>query len=69
MPNESIEATVRTSWLFWSGVLLRMDGHRLLKRVMSGVLENAGEREPEGKEKDRMGCLAEDRRVFGITGD
>ena len=36
---------------------------------MSGELENAGKRGPEGKEKNWTYCVAEDRRLFGITGD
>ena len=39
---ESIEATVRTVRLLWSGTLLRMGDHTSPKRVMSGDLENAG---------------------------
>ena len=46
-----------------------MDDHRLPKRVMSGELENAGKREPGGKEKEWTDCVAEDRRQFGIAGD
>ena len=38
---ESIETTVPTRKLLWSGALLRMSDHRLPKRVMSGELENA----------------------------
>ena len=51
------------------GALLRMGDHGLPKRVMSGELENAGKRGPGGKEKERADCVAEDRRVFGITGN
>ena len=46
-----------------------MGDHRLPKRVMSGELKNAGKRRPGGKEKEWTDCMAEDRRVFGITGD
>ena len=45
-----------------------MSDYRLLKRIMSGELENAGKRGPEGKEKEWTNCVAEDRRLFGITG-
>ena len=38
---DSIEATVRTRKLLWSGALLRMGDHRLPKRIMSGDLEIA----------------------------
>ena len=46
-----------------------MGNHRLPKRVMSGELENAGKRWPRGKEKEWTDCVAEARRLFGITGD
>ena len=36
---------------------------------MSGELENAGTRGPSGKEKEWTDCVAEDRRLFGITGN
>ena len=49
--RESIEITVRTRRLLWSGALVRMSDHRLPKRVMSGKLENAGKRGSGGKEK------------------
>ena len=48
---ESIEITVCTRRLLWSGVLLRMGDHRLHKRVRSGELENAGKRGSREKEK------------------
>ena len=48
---ESIETTMRTRRLLRSEALLRMGSHRLPKRVMSGKLENAGKRGPDGKEK------------------
>ena len=44
-----------------------MGDHRLLKKVMSGELENAGKRGPGGKEKERTDCVADDLRLFGIT--
>ena len=65
---ESIETTVRTGRLLWTGALLRKGDHRLSKGVMSGEMENTGKRRPGGKEKEWTDCLAEDRRVFGITG-
>ena len=43
--------------------------HRLPKRVMSGELENAGKRGPGGKEKEWTDCVADDLRLFGVTGD
>ena len=39
------------------------------KRVMSGELENAGKRGPGRKDNEWTDCVAEDRRLFGITGD
>ena len=66
---ESIQTTVRTRRSLWTGALLRMGDNRLPKRVMSGELENAGKRGPGGKEKEWTDCLANDRRLFGITGD
>ena len=46
-----------------------MGDHRLPKRVMSGELENAGKRGPGGKEKEGTDCVADDLRLFGVTGD
>ena len=46
-----------------------MVDHRLPKRVMSGELENAGKRGPGGKEKEWTDCVADDLRLFGVTGD
>ena len=46
-----------------------MGDHRLPKRVMSGELENAGKRGPRGKEKEGTDCVADDLRLFGVTGD
>ena len=45
-----------------------MGDHRLPKRVVSRELENAGQRGSGGK-KDWTDCVAEDCRVFGLTGD
>ena len=46
-----------------------MGDHRLTKGVMSGELDNAGKHSPGGKEKECTDCVAEDLRLFGITGD
>ena len=46
-----------------------MGDHRLPKRVVSEELENAGKRKPWGKDKEWTDCVAEDLRLFGITGD
>ena len=67
--SESIETAMRTRRLLWSGALLRMGDHRLLTRAMLGELENAGKRGPGGKGKEWTDCVAEDLRLFGITGD
>ncbi|CAN0326090.1 unnamed protein product, partial [Ascophyllum nodosum] len=66
---ESIETTVRTRRLLWAGALLRMGDHRLPKRIMSGELENAGKRGPGRKEKEWTDCVADDLRLFDVTGD
>ena len=65
----SIATTVRTRRLLWAGALIRAGNHRLPKRVMSGELENAGKRGPGGEEKEWTDCVADDLRLFGITGD
>ena len=46
-----------------------MGDHRLPKRIISGELENAGKRGPGGKEKKWTDCVADDLRLFGVTGD
>ena len=46
-----------------------MGDHRLPKRVMSGEVENGGKRGPGGKEKEWTDCVADDLRLFGVTGD
>ena len=66
---ESIETTVHTRRLLWARALLHMGDHSLPKRAMSGELENAGKRGPRGKEKEWTDCVADDLRLFGITGD
>ena len=37
--------------------------------ICSSQLENAAERGPEGEEKEWTDCVADDLRLFGITGD
>ena len=66
---ESIETTVRTRRLLWAGAVLRMGDHMFPKRVMSGELEKARKRGPGEKEKEWMDCVADDLRLFGMTGD
>ena len=46
-----------------------MGDHRLPKRVVLRELQNAGKRGPGGKGKKCTDCVAEDLRLFGITGD
>ena len=46
-----------------------MGNHRLPKRIMSEGMGNAGQRGPGRKKNEWTDCVAEDRRVFGITGD
>ena len=58
-----------TRKLLWSGALLRTGSQRLLKRDMSGELENVGKHGPANKEKEWADCVLEDRRLFGITGN
>ena len=48
---ESIEITMRTRRLLWSGALFRMGDHSSPMMVMSGGLENAGKRRPGRNEK------------------
>ena len=49
---ESIETTLRTRRLLWTGTPLRMSGGRLPKRIMFGNLEGAVRRGRGGKEKE-----------------
>ena len=46
-----------------------MGDHRLPKKVMSGELENEVKHGPRGKEEEWTDCVAEDLRLFCITGD
>ena len=66
---ESIETTLRTRRLLWAGMLLRMSGGRLPKRIMFGNLEGAVRRGRGGKEKEWADCVQSDIRAFGITRD
>ena len=59
---ESIETTVRTRRLLWSGALLRMVNDRLPKRVMSGEVENAGNVSRGGRRKNGRTAW---QRIFG----
>ena len=66
---ESIETTLRTRRLLWAGMLLRMSGGRLPKRIMFVNLEGAVRRGRGGKEKVWTDCVQSDIRAFGMTGD
>ena len=46
-----------------------MGDHRLTKRVMTEELENMAQHRPQRKAKEWTDHVAEDRWVFGITGD
>ena len=65
---ESIETTLRTRRLLWAGMLLRMTGGRLPKRIMFGNLEGAVQSGRGGKNKEWTNCVQSDIRAFGITG-
>ena len=68
---ESIETTLRTRRLLWAGMLLRMSGGRLPKRIVFGNLEGAvRRRRGRGeKEKEWTDCVQCDIQAFGIAGD
>ena len=48
---ESIETTLRTRRRLWAGMLIRMSGGRVPKRIVFGSLEGAVRRGRGGKEK------------------
>ena len=60
--GESIETSMRTRRLLWSGALLRMGDHRLPKMIMPEELENVGKHGPGGKEKNKRTAW---QRIFG----
>ena len=66
---ESIETTLQTRRLLWAGMLIRMSGGRLPKRIVFGNLEGAVRRGRGGKEKEWTDCVQSDIRAFGIAGD
>ena len=66
---ESIETTLRTRRLLWSGTLIRMSGGRLPKRIVFGNLEGAVRRGRGAKEKEWTDCVQSDIWAFGITGE
>ena len=66
---DSIEAIVRTRRLLWLGALLGMDDRKLPKRIMSGELKHVGQCGLGKKGDECTDYVAENRRVFGTTGD
>ena len=63
--SESIEATLRKRRIPFAGAVARMEDTRLPKCVMFGELVG-GAVSSGGQEKEWMGCLLDDFRVFGI---
>jgi len=66
--SESIEATLRKRRILFAGFVARMEDTRLPKRLMFGELVG-GAVSSGGQEKEWMGCLLDDFRVFGIDPD
>ena len=67
---ESTETTVRTKGLLWSGTLLRMVTTGYPRgSCQESCWRTWGNVGRGGKEKQWIDCLAEDLRLFGITGD
>ena len=66
--SESIEAILRKRLILFAGFVARMEDTRLPKCVMFGELVG-GAGSAEGQEKEWMGCLLDDLRVFGIHPD
>ena len=66
--SESIEATLRKRRILFAGFVARMEDTRLPKCVMFGELVR-GAGSAGGQEKEWMGCLLDDVRVFGIHPD
>ena len=66
---ESIETTLRTRRLLWAGMLLRMSGGRLPKRIVFRNLEGAVRRGRGGKEKEWIDCVQRHIRASGIARD
>ena len=58
---ESIEITLRTRKLLWAGVLIRMSGGRLLKRIVSGNFEGRCSAERAGWKGERVDRLRTER--------
>ena len=66
--SESVEATLRKRRILFAGFVARMEDTRLPKCVMFGELVG-GSDSSAGQEKEWMGCLLDDFRVFGIDPD
>ena len=66
--SESIEATLRKRRTLFAGFVARMKDTRLPKCVMFGELVG-GAVSSGGQEKEWMGYLLDDFRVFGINPD
>ena len=66
--SESIEATLRKRRILFAGAVARMEDTRLPKCVMFGELMG-GAVSSRGQEKEWMGCLLDEFRVFGIDPD
>ena len=66
--SESIEAILRKRRILFAGLVARMEDTRLPKCVMVGELEG-GAGSAGAQEKERMGCLLDDLRIFGIHPD
>ena len=66
--SESIEAILRKRRILFAGSVARMEDTRLSKCVMFGELVG-GAVSAGGQEKEWMGCLLDDFRVFGVDPD
>ena len=66
--SESIEAILRKRRIRFAGFVARKEDTRLPNRVMFGELVG-GAVSSGGQEKERMGCLLDDLRFFGIDPD
>ena len=66
---ESIATALQTKILSWAGILIRMSGGRLPKRIVFRNLEGAVRRGRGRKEKKLTDCVQSGIRAFGITRD
>ena len=66
--TESIDAITRRRWILFAGFVASMENTRLPNCVMfGGLMGSAGC--VRGQKKERMGCLLDDLRAFGINAD